>query len=206
MEVQAQVPHAPAPQAPAPHAQAPQAPAPHAQAPLQHAQAPQAPALQSKAPQAPAPQAPAPQAQAPQAPAPQSKASTRHREAGKAKNNPRHVRGVSASLTKSRNFQKKKRKKAGATPPSAKTPGEQDENLEEPFGLGCIVIRSCQRFNNIRCFSIVFCILLLSQGEPEGLGRGEGSRATPSGCLGGGGKRGMVVQLEAAVLSNVVKV
>nr|KAF6491026.1 solute carrier organic anion transporter family member 6A1 [Molossus molossus] len=124
--------------------------------------------VESQAPQPQAPQSEAPQPQALQA---QPAESTQHREARKAKKKARHghVRGVSAGLTKSGNHQKKKRKQAEATPRSTKMLGEQDEYLEEPFGLGCIVIPSCQRFNNMRCFMIVFCILLLSQGIVFGL-------------------------------------
>ncbi|XP_004375127.1 solute carrier organic anion transporter family member 6A1 [Trichechus manatus latirostris] len=46
---------------------------------------------------------------------------------------------------------------------------ERDENLEGPCALGCIVSLCCQRFNNIGCFMIFYCILLLSQGIIFGL-------------------------------------
>ncbi|XP_006872380.1 PREDICTED: solute carrier organic anion transporter family member 6A1-like [Chrysochloris asiatica] len=46
---------------------------------------------------------------------------------------------------------------------------ENDENKEGPCSLGCIVISFCQRCNNVHCFMIFYCILLVSQGIIFGL-------------------------------------
>ncbi|XP_053423348.1 solute carrier organic anion transporter family member 6A1 [Nycticebus coucang] len=48
-------------------------------------------------------------------------------------------------------------------------PQEWQFNPEEGCGLSCLVIPWCQRFNNIRCFMVFFCILLVSQGIVFGL-------------------------------------
>uniref|UniRef100_H0X2Y9 Kazal-like domain-containing protein n=1 Tax=Otolemur garnettii TaxID=30611 RepID=H0X2Y9_OTOGA len=42
-------------------------------------------------------------------------------------------------------------------------------NPEEACGLSCIVIPCCQRFRNIRCFMVCFCVLVMSQGMLRGL-------------------------------------
>ncbi|EPQ07897.1 Solute carrier organic anion transporter family member 4C1 [Myotis brandtii] len=60
-------------------------------------------------------------------------------------------------------FKKPKRKKARAIAPLTKKPEEQNETLKEQRGLCCMVIPSCQRFNNIHCFLIFFYMLVVSQ-------------------------------------------
>ena len=98
------------------------------------------------------------------------------RKARKARRKSQYIRVLSTSLIRFH----RKRKEARSLPSIIKTPGEQNGNLE-PCGLGGIVIPSCQRFNNMRCFMIFFCILLVSQGEPEG---------ARWGWAGGGGRGG----------------
>ncbi|XP_024419047.2 solute carrier organic anion transporter family member 6A1 [Desmodus rotundus] len=86
------------------------------------------------------------------------------RKARKARRKSQYIRVLSTSLIRFH----RKRKEARSLPSIVKTPGEQNGNLE-PCGLGGIVIPSCQRFNNMRCFMIFFCILLVSQGIVFGL-------------------------------------
>uniref|UniRef100_A0A8C6CF40 Kazal-like domain-containing protein n=1 Tax=Moschus moschiferus TaxID=68415 RepID=A0A8C6CF40_MOSMO len=62
------------------------------------------------------------------------------------------------------------RPEAGAARRGAKTGlGHGKGSLEAPCGWGCLVIRWCQRFNNVRCFLIFFCILVTAQGVVFGL-------------------------------------
>ncbi|XP_035875966.1 solute carrier organic anion transporter family member 6A1-like [Phyllostomus discolor] len=82
------------------------------------------------------------------------------KEARKVKKKSRYIRTLSFSKISFR----KKRKKARSPSSVVKNTGEQNENLEKLCSLGWIVIPSCQRFNNIRCFMVFFCILLISQG------------------------------------------
>lgn len=103
---------------------------------------------------------------------------------------PRKMGVLSNSMIR---FKKPKRKKARAIAALTKKPEEQNETLKERRGLCCMVIPSCQRFNNIQCFLIFFYVLLLSQGEPGvcvwGRGGGGGSRGAQC-YLSGGGRRG----------------
>ena len=96
-------------------------------------------------------------------------------EAGKARGKYPRFRIFTASLIKFGSFKKRERDQAGSTAPSIKkVREEQKESLEGPCGLGCMAFPRCQRFNNIRCFLIFFCILVTSQCKPEvGLGGGE---------------------------------
>nr|XP_012628977.1 solute carrier organic anion transporter family member 6A1 isoform X3 [Microcebus murinus] len=50
-----------------------------------------------------------------------------------------------------------------------KRAGKMEDGLEEPCGIGLVVIPCFQMFNNIRCFMVFYCILLLSQGVAFGL-------------------------------------
>ncbi|XP_057576143.1 solute carrier organic anion transporter family member 6A1 [Hippopotamus amphibius kiboko] len=85
-------------------------------------------------------------------------------EAGRARKKNPLFRIFPAGLIKFRSFKKRERDQAGATPPSIKKVREkQEESLEGPCGVGCMVFPCCQRFNNIRCFLIFFCILVTSQ-------------------------------------------
>ncbi|XP_073658049.1 solute carrier organic anion transporter family member 6A1 [Tursiops truncatus] len=94
-------------------------------------------------------------------------------EAGKARGKNPLFRIFPANLIKFGRF--RERDQAGSTPSSIKKVREkQKESLEGPCGLGCMTFPRCQRFNNIRCFLIFFCILVISQCKPDGgLGRGE---------------------------------
>lgn len=96
-------------------------------------------------------------------------------EAGKARGKNPLFRIFPANLIKFGRFKKRERDQAGSTPSSIKKVREkQKESLEGPCGLGCMTFPRCQRFNNIRCFLIFFCILVISQCKPDGgLGRGE---------------------------------
>ncbi|XP_062943684.1 solute carrier organic anion transporter family member 6A1 [Cynocephalus volans] len=88
-------------------------------------------------------------------------------EAGEARRRPPYLRTLPAALIRFSRFQKKKR----AKPPILKKPPEPQPNdsLEGTCGLGCIVIRCCQRFNNVRCFLFVYCTLTICQGMIFGL-------------------------------------
>lgn len=97
--------------------------------------------------------------------------STEFSEAGKAEGKAKDVGLVSSSLIKIHNLPKLKRNKARAIAPTTKKPEEQPKTGKEHCGLCCIVIPSCQRFNNIHCFLVFLYMLLISQGEP-GVGWG----------------------------------
>ncbi|XP_065729747.1 solute carrier organic anion transporter family member 6A1 [Phocoena phocoena] len=85
-------------------------------------------------------------------------------DAGKARGKNPLFRIFPANLIKFGSFKKRERDQAGSTPPSIKKVREkQEESLEGPCGLGCMTFPRCQRFNNIRCFLIFFCILVISQ-------------------------------------------
>lgn len=87
---------------------------------------------------------------------------------------------IPPSLVRLHQLKKKRRNKATTIVPITNKPEEQPENLQGLCSLGCT---SCQRFNNIRCFMIFYCILLVAQGEPEGEGEGvvwgRGKRGPP---------------------------
>lgn len=87
-------------------------------------------------------------------------------EAKKARKKLQYMRMSPANLVTLRSLLKKKRNKSAI----AKRSGEQSKNSNEVSGLDCVVIPNCQRFNNINCFLIFFCILTIAQGEPEGVG------------------------------------
>ena len=97
----------------------------------------------------------------PEAAQPQVAENPLETEAHSGKKKPHLLKMVPTSLIKFHTLQKGQ---AGITPPVTK---KTKENLEGPCGLGCIVISSCQRFNNIHCFLVFFCLLITSQGEPE---------------------------------------
>ncbi|XP_055286351.1 solute carrier organic anion transporter family member 6A1 [Moschus berezovskii] len=81
-----------------------------------------------------------------------------------------HLRIVPFSLLKLGAFSKQGGGQAGAARRGAKTGlGHGKGSLEAPCGWGCLVIRWCQRFNNVRCFLIFFCILVTAQGVVFGL-------------------------------------
>uniref|UniRef100_A0A8C3YUG6 Kazal-like domain-containing protein n=1 Tax=Catagonus wagneri TaxID=51154 RepID=A0A8C3YUG6_9CETA len=81
-------------------------------------------------------------------------------EAGQTRKKTRLFRNFTASLIKFLSFRKKEQ--AGATSRSTKKVQKQ-ESLKGPCGLGCIVIPCSQCCNNIRCFLVFFCILVISQ-------------------------------------------
>ncbi|XP_036888307.1 solute carrier organic anion transporter family member 6A1 [Sturnira hondurensis] len=87
------------------------------------------------------------------------------RESRKSRQKSRYIRALSISMIKFG----RKRKKARSLPSKFKKPGEQNENLESLCGLGWKVIPSCPQFNNIRCFMVFFCMVLISQGIVFGL-------------------------------------
>lgn len=90
------------------------------------------------------------------------------KKAGKDKKKNLKMRTVSTTLIKFHSFQKRgKDEEAEDKHAVSKKTRERNESLEGPCGLGCIVIPSCQRLNNIQCFLVFLCILVTSQGEPE---------------------------------------
>lgn len=102
----------------------------------------------------------------PQASQAQRTESTVPGEAKKARKKLQYMRTAPANLVTLRSLLKKKRNKSAI----AKRSGEQSKNSNEVSGLGCVVIPNCQRFNNIHCFLIFYCTVMIAQGEPEGLG------------------------------------
>ena len=103
----------------------------------------------------------------PQASPAQISEDTLAEEAGNATKRTLQLGTVSASLIKFHAFPQQGNDQAVARPALRKKTREGKESLERPCGLGCIVIPSCQRFNNIQCFLVFFCILVASQGVPE---------------------------------------
>ncbi|XP_066238066.1 solute carrier organic anion transporter family member 6A1 [Saccopteryx leptura] len=81
-----------------------------------------------------------------------------------------YVKALTAVLMNLHRTQKKRKHKTEVTPPvTTKKAEKQNQSLEKPCGLGCIVIPYCQRFNDIRCFQTLFCTLQLAQGIVFGL-------------------------------------
>nr|CAI9689227.1 unnamed protein product [Rangifer tarandus platyrhynchus] len=75
-----------------------------------------------------------------------------------------HLRIFPVSLLKLGAFSQQGGGQAGATQQGAKTEvGHRKGSLEGPCGWGCLVFPWCQRFNNVRCFLIFFCILVTAQ-------------------------------------------
>ncbi|XP_046523769.1 solute carrier organic anion transporter family member 6A1 [Equus quagga] len=94
--------------------------------------------------------------------------STTPRESRKAKKRPQRLLTVPASLIKLRSFSKEGNE-VEAPLPARKKRRERKESSEGSCGWGCVVIPICQRFNNIYCFLIFYCILVTSQGIVFGL-------------------------------------
>ncbi|XP_037656817.1 solute carrier organic anion transporter family member 6A1 [Choloepus didactylus] len=97
-------------------------------------------------------------------------------ETGLAQEEPSVVHKGAAKDTKA----EKKKKKATASKvgllksetkakPRGKILQEDKDSLEGPCGSGCIIILRCQRFNNVRCFMVFYCMLIFSQGMVFGL-------------------------------------
>ncbi|XP_046945728.1 solute carrier organic anion transporter family member 6A1 [Lynx rufus] len=105
----------------------------------------------------------------PQASPAQISEDTLAEEAGNATKRTLQLGTVSSSLIKFHAFPQQGNDQAVARPALRKKTREGKESLERPCGLGCIVIPSCQRFNNIQCFLVFFCILVASQGIVFGL-------------------------------------
>ncbi|KAG8505411.1 Solute carrier organic anion transporter family member 6A1, partial [Galemys pyrenaicus] len=82
------------------------------------------------------------------------------------KKSPSFMMTIANSLIRFYNLRKKERGQVGTTKKKSK---KEQEQLELPCRLGCIVIPCCQCFNNIRCFLLFYCILILSQGIGFGL-------------------------------------
>ena len=78
----------------------------------------------------------------------------------------RYLRLLPEALIRFGGFRKRTKAKSSVS----KKPGKVDDSLEQPCGLGCLVSTCCECCNNIRCFMIFYCILLICQGEPEGGG------------------------------------
>uniref|UniRef100_A0A452E2T5 Solute carrier organic anion transporter family member 6A1 n=1 Tax=Capra hircus TaxID=9925 RepID=A0A452E2T5_CAPHI len=75
-----------------------------------------------------------------------------------------HLRIFPVSLLKFGAFSKQGGGQAGATRRGAKTGlGQRKGTLEGPCGWSCLAFPWCQRFNNVRCFLIFFCILVMAQ-------------------------------------------
>uniref|UniRef100_A0A8C2PNS3 Solute carrier organic anion transporter family member n=1 Tax=Capra hircus TaxID=9925 RepID=A0A8C2PNS3_CAPHI len=75
-----------------------------------------------------------------------------------------HLRIFPVSLLKLGAFSKQGGGQAGATRRGAKTGlGQRKGTLEGPCGWSCLAFPWCQRFNNVRCFLIFFCILVMAQ-------------------------------------------
>ncbi|XP_039704283.1 solute carrier organic anion transporter family member 6A1 [Pteropus medius] len=101
----------------------------------------------------------------PQASQAQRTESTVPGEAKKARKKLQYMRTAPANLVTLRSLLKKKRNKSAI----AKRSGEQSKNSNEVSGLGCVVIPNCQRFNNIHCFLIFYCTVMIAQGIVFGL-------------------------------------
>ncbi|XP_062943663.1 uncharacterized protein LOC134370492 [Cynocephalus volans] len=88
-------------------------------------------------------------------------------EAGEAGGRPAYLTTLPAALIRFRRFQKKKRAKS----PIFKKPPEPqlNDSLERLRGLCCMVIPCCQRFNNVRCFSVFYCVSFYISGMVFGL-------------------------------------
>ncbi|KAF4015383.1 hypothetical protein G4228_006831 [Cervus hanglu yarkandensis] len=75
-----------------------------------------------------------------------------------------HLRIFPVSLLKLGAFSQQGGGQARATQHGSKTEvGHRKGSLEGPCGWGCLVFPWCQRFNNVRCFLIFFCILVTAQ-------------------------------------------
>ncbi|KAL4683785.1 hypothetical protein H8959_021479, partial [Pygathrix nigripes] len=77
----------------------------------------------------------------------------------------RYLRLLPEALVRFGGFRKRKKAKSSVS----KKPGELDDSLEQPCGLGCLVSPCCECCNNIRCFMVFYCILVLCQGVVFGL-------------------------------------
>ncbi|XP_008057359.1 solute carrier organic anion transporter family member 6A1 [Carlito syrichta] len=84
-------------------------------------------------------------------------------EAWEKRRNPPYL--LPATLIKFQSVRKKRTVKRTAP---EKTP-EGNGSLEGRCGWGCVAIPYCQRFNNIHCFMVFYCILHVSQGLVFGL-------------------------------------
>ncbi|KAB0362430.1 hypothetical protein FD754_006586, partial [Muntiacus muntjak] len=75
-----------------------------------------------------------------------------------------HLRIFPLSLLKLGAFSQQRGGQAGTTQHGSKTEGgHRRGSVEGPCGWGCLVFPWCQRFNNVRCFLIFFCILVTAQ-------------------------------------------
>ncbi|XP_010377379.1 solute carrier organic anion transporter family member 6A1 isoform X2 [Rhinopithecus roxellana] len=77
----------------------------------------------------------------------------------------RYLRLLPEALVRFGGFRKRKKAKSSVS----KKPGELDDSLDQPCGLGCLVSPCCECCNNIRCFMVFYCILVLCQGVVFGL-------------------------------------
>ncbi|XP_055155066.1 solute carrier organic anion transporter family member 6A1 isoform X2 [Symphalangus syndactylus] len=77
----------------------------------------------------------------------------------------RYLRLLPEALIRFGGFRKRKKAKSSVS----KKPGDVDDSLEQPCGLGCLVSPCCECCNNIRCFMIFYCILVACQGVVFGL-------------------------------------
>uniref|UniRef100_A0A2K5Z7G3 Solute carrier organic anion transporter family member 6A1 n=1 Tax=Mandrillus leucophaeus TaxID=9568 RepID=A0A2K5Z7G3_MANLE len=77
----------------------------------------------------------------------------------------RYLRLLPEALIRFGGFRKRKKDKSSVS----KKPGELDDSSEQPCGLGCLVSPCCECCNNIRCFMVFYCILVLCQGVVFGL-------------------------------------
>ncbi|XP_043769795.1 solute carrier organic anion transporter family member 6A1-like [Cervus elaphus] len=85
-------------------------------------------------------------------------------EAEKAGTRRPHLRIFPVSLLKLGAFSQQGGGQARATQHGSKTEvGHRKGSVEGPCGWGCLVFPWCQRFNNVRCFLIFFCILVTAQ-------------------------------------------
>uniref|UniRef100_A0A2K5L5Q6 Solute carrier organic anion transporter family member 6A1 n=1 Tax=Cercocebus atys TaxID=9531 RepID=A0A2K5L5Q6_CERAT len=77
----------------------------------------------------------------------------------------RYLKLLPEALVRFGGFRKRKKDKSSVS----KKPGELDDSSEQPCGLGCLVSPCCECCNNIRCFMVFYCILVLCQGVVFGL-------------------------------------
>nr|XP_037841210.1 solute carrier organic anion transporter family member 6A1 isoform X3 [Chlorocebus sabaeus] len=77
----------------------------------------------------------------------------------------RYLRLLPEALLRFGGFRKRNKDKSSVS----KKPGELDNSLEQPCGLGCLVSPCCECCNNIHCFMVFYCILVLCQGVVFGL-------------------------------------
>ncbi|XP_078221992.1 solute carrier organic anion transporter family member 6A1 isoform X2 [Callithrix jacchus] len=90
---------------------------------------------------------------------------SRSRESSKSRKfrkTPQHLKLLPRALIRFGGFRKRKKVQPSDS-------GEADDSLEQPCGVGCVPSPCCEWCNNIRCFMVFHCILVICQGVILGL-------------------------------------